>query len=433
MAALDTFADISRRTGERLSRLGDFLAGMTIWRFIVFALLLLIAAGMAEGVFDFSPRRPVIQITQAPAPPLPPPAPGTDVKGAERDVQISIGEGGVEIKRQEATEGPADEAPTTIDKEFRVHIGEDGLTIRGRASDKEVAAIHELVTESSRKALESQFDAKLDAAMKEARRGLLPSVSLPQVAIFLILLLFIVRFLAKSKVRAEARAVVAESAADTAALERQLAEARLQAMQAQVEPHFLFNTLAAVEHLIETDPPRAAGMQRNLIAYLRSVLPNLRQGDSTLGREVEISRNYLEILKVRMESRLEFGIDVPAGLETAAMPPLMLQSLVENAIEHGLEPKPEGGHIAIAAAVKDGQLIVSVSDTGNGFAPDSDGAGTTRNGTRGVGLSSIRERLAALFDGRGRLIIAPNVPSGTRATIEFPYVFKPAASRTDRG
>lgn len=434
MQSASAVKDTGRRLGEWLSRLGDFLAGMSFWRFVGFSLLLLVAAGIGEGLFDFSPRRPVIQITQAPTPPLPPGVPGAGARGVDGDVQISIGSTGVQIHRPDPAkaDADADTPPPTIEKEFRVQIGEDGLTIRGRANDAEVAAIREMVTESARKSLEEQFEKKLDTAMKEARGGLLPDVSLKQLAVFLVVLLFIVRFVAQSKVRAEARAVVAECAADTAALERQLAEARLQAMQAQVEPHFLFNTLAAVEHLIETDPPRAADMQRNLIAYLRSVLPNLRDGNSTLGREIEISRNYLEILKVRMESRLEFRIDVPAGLETATMPPLMLQSLVENAIEHGLEPKPEGGHITIAAAVKDGLLVVSVADTGTGFAPETTPTGGA-HGTRGVGLSSIRERLAALFDGRGRLIIEPNSPCGTRAVIEFPYVFKAAAPRPDRG
>ncbi|MBL0074448.1 MAG: histidine kinase [Rhodocyclaceae bacterium] len=236
-----------------------------------------------------------------------------------------------------------------------------------------------------------------------------------QFVLLLILLMFIVRFVANSKLRAEAKAAVAIEAADHATLKQQLAEARLQALQAQVEPHFLFNTLAAVEHLIETDPPRAAKMQGNLIGYLRSVMPNLRKPDSTVGREVETCRHYLEILKVRMEDRLEVVIDVPPGLESASLPPLILQSLVENAIQHGLEPKAEGGQIKIKVEIADGHLVVIVADTGVGFTPKSSTSGG------GLGLTNIRERLTAMFDKRGQLIITPNTPCGTQVRIELPY------------
>jgi sensor histidine kinase YesM len=122
------------------------------------------------------------------------------------------------------------------------------------------------------------------------------------------------------------------------------------AMQAQVEPHFLFNTLASIDHLIETDPkPRASQMQKNLIALLRASMPTMREANSEgrpprdLGRELAVIRPYLEILKVRMEERLTTEIDVPDGLLSAEFPPMMIQTLVENAIKHGLEPKPEGG------------------------------------------------------------------------------------------
>ena len=185
-------------------------------------------------------------------------------------------------------------------------------------------------------------------------------------------------------------------------------------MQAQVEPHFLFNTLASVDYLIETDPARASRMQKNLIQYLRAALPQMRQASSTLGQEMALCRSYLEILKVRMDDRLQFAITLPAGLSTAAFPPMMLQTLVENSIKHGLEPKPEGGALTLSADVVDGNLRVAVSDTGLGFGAAGAGGG-------GVGLNNVRGRLQALFGARGRLTIEANSPSGTIATIVLPY------------
>jgi hypothetical protein len=397
--------DLTRRF---FSSLTDFLGRLSFGRLLILCLLLLIAAGIAENVFK-SPKslkhKTLVNITKHKPEKVPVP-PST-----------------------ENAETPASPVPPATDadkdNQLEIRIGDQGVVIRG-AND--LKGLDKKIEEQ----INREVDAKVEKIVEDEPSR--TSISLPKLAMLLIVLMFIMRLIAKSKVRADERARTAESAADSEALSRQLAEAKLQAMQAQVEPHFLFNTLAAVEHLIETDPPRAAGMQRNLIAYLRSVLPNLRQSDSTLGREAEISRNYLEILKVRMESRLEFQIEIPAGLESAAMPPLMLQSLVENAIEHGLEPKPEGGTISIIAGVRDGQLVVTVADTGAGLSAGA--AATLRSNDkneRGVGLGSIRERLNALFDGRGRLIIEANQPAGTRAILEFPYAYKSSPTRTDRG
>jgi hypothetical protein len=226
--------------------------------------------------------------------------------------------------------------------------------------------------------------------------------------------LLIVKIAMGSKRRAESRAQAADAVAAEEGLKRQLAEARLKTMQAQVEPHFLFNTLASVDYLIETDPARASRMQKNLIQYLRTAVPQMRQASSTLGQEMALCRSYLEILKMRMDDRLQFTITMPAGLWTAAFPPMMLQTLVENSIKHGLEPKPEGGVLNLNADVVDGNLRVAVSDTGLGF-----GAAASSGG--GVGLSNVRERLQALFAARGQLTIEANSPSGTIATIVVPY------------
>lgn len=228
--------------------------------------------------------------------------------------------------------------------------------------------------------------------------------------------LFATKMMMGGKKRAEALTEQARANAEREALQRQVSEAKMQMMQAQVEPHFLFNTLASVEYLIETDPPRAAAMQRSLIKYLRAVLPQMRENPLviTLGREVDLVRDYLELLKMRMEERLEVHFDVADNLRAAAFPPMMLQSLTENAIKHGLECKPEGGSLLIRAQLVDNTLRVSVTDDGMGF-------GAVKSDSTGLGLASIRERLKLLHGNQARLLIEPNQPSGVCASIEVPF------------
>jgi LytS/YehU family sensor histidine kinase len=146
----------------------------------------------------------------------------------------------------------------------------------------------------------------------------------------------------------------------------------------------------------------------------------MREGSTTLGKEIALCRAYLEILKVRMEDRLQVALTVPQGLQSAQFPPMMLQSLVENAIKHGLEPKAEGGALTLSADIANGNLRVTVSDTGLGFGA----AG--RSGT-GVGLANVRERLAALYGGHARLLVEANSPTGTIVTIEVPYAIDTSA------
>jgi chemotaxis protein histidine kinase CheA len=236
----------------------------------------------------------------------------------------------------------------------------------------------------------------------------------------LILALFGTKALMGGKKRAEAEMQTATAAAERESMQRQLSEARMQAMQAQVEPHFLFNTLASVEHLIETDPPRASNMQRTLIQYLRAVIPQMRDANlvTNLGREVDMVRAYLDLLRMRMEERLSVELRVPDGLRSAAFPPMMLQSMVENAIKHGLECKPEGGHLAVTAEIVDSKLRVTVADDGVGF-------GVMPSKGTGLGLANIRERLKLLHGEAGQLHIAANSPSGVIATIEVPYQLAP--------
>jgi sensor histidine kinase YesM len=288
-------------------------------------------------------------------------------------------------------------------------------------------AVKEAVDEARRDLLAALEEAKQEAAdaAEAAADARHPRVvrhrygdPLMPLTMWFILFSIIVKASYKGKVQAEAKAAQATEVAESESLKRQVVEARMAAMQAQVEPHFLFNTLASIEHLIETDPARAGKMQRNLIALLRASMPTMReanaQGTRDLGRELAMIRPYLEILKVRMEDRLQTEVRVSDGLLSAEFPPMMLQSLVENAIKHGLEPKAEGGLLTVSAEIVHGNLAVTVADSGLGFGK-SDTAGT------GIGLSNIRERLALLYGGKASLTVTEPAAGGTSATITLPY------------
>jgi signal transduction histidine kinase len=245
----------------------------------------------------------------------------------------------------------------------------------------------------------------------------------PTPVFLLIVASCIIKVVAGGKRRAERTAQEATKRAETEQLERTVLEARMEALQAQIEPHFLFNTLGSIDQLIQTDPPRASKMQQALIRYLRSAMPQMREGRRpSLGQQIGLCSAFLEIMAVRMEGRLQQVVNVPEGLKSAVFPSMMLQTLVENAIKHGLEPKPEGGRIEIKAEIVDGQLAVHVLDTGIGFMPKGEG---------GVGLANIRERLQALYNGRAELIISVPPAGGTCATIKVPYEVVPAATGLD--
>ncbi|NIA55469.1 histidine kinase [Massilia sp. TW-1] len=238
-------------------------------------------------------------------------------------------------------------------------------------------------------------------------------VHTPEPALWYIFISFAVKVLAGGKRRAELMAREATTQANVATLERRLMEAQMAALQAQVEPHFLFNTLALIGQLIETDPPEAARVHAHLIDYLRSTLPQMRQrGGATLGKQVELSRAYLAIMQARMKERLHVRFDVPDFLGSAPFPPMMLQTLIENAIKHGLEPKIEGGTVAVRAHVVDADLHVEVCDDGVGIDPHADD---------GVGLANIRERLALLYGASASLDISTPPGGGACATIRLPY------------
>jgi sensor histidine kinase YesM len=215
--------------------------------------------------------------------------------------------------------------------------------------------------------------------------------------------------------RREARAAAAlhRAEAERHLLSKQAIEAELKLMQAQVEPHFLFNTLASVQYLTETDPKQSTVLLGHLIEYLRAALPQLRAHSSTLAREFALAEAYLNILRMRIGARFAFAIDLPAELRDHPFPPNLIISLVENAIKHGIEPSPDGGSITLSAASMDDAIVVTVLDTGCGTrAPASDG--------QGVGLANVRERVAALYGSRGSFVLQPASPRGMRATLALP-------------
>jgi sensor histidine kinase YesM len=215
-----------------------------------------------------------------------------------------------------------------------------------------------------------------------------------------------------------AREELADAECCRETLHAQMVEARLSALQAQIEPHFLFNTLANVKRLYETAPERGREMLSSLISYLRAALPSMRQSGSTLARELDLARSFLTILKMRMGDRLDFSIRAEESIGEAHVPPMVLPTLVENAIKHGLSPLPEGGRIDIMARREGEDLLIEVRDNGAGFSS---------TGGSGVGLANTRSRLAALYGARAGLLLSSAPPRGVVAAIRIPLALGGAA------
>jgi sensor histidine kinase YesM len=192
-------------------------------------------------------------------------------------------------------------------------------------------------------------------------------------------------------------------------VERGAAEARLRLLQAQIEPHFLFNTLANLHTLIGSDPARAQKMLEHLNDYLRATLSATRRAEGTLGDEFALLRGYLEVLAIRMGPRLAFTLTLPEELSPIPIPPMLLQPLVENAVKHGLEPKIDGGRVDVSARKEGATLVITIADTGLGLNGPSTG------GT-GVGLANVRERLPE----GSTLHLHGTSHGGTTVTIEMP-------------
>ncbi|MFC3148484.1 sensor histidine kinase [Piscinibacterium candidicorallinum] len=229
-------------------------------------------------------------------------------------------------------------------------------------------------------------------------------------------------------VRVRAARAEAQQAADQArveAAERQAAQAQLAMLQAQIEPHFLFNTLANVVSLIDYEPAKSKQMLERFIEYLRASLLTSRRTEGTLADELAIAQAYLQLLAIRMEGRLRFAIDVPEALRQETLAPMLLQPLVENAINHGLEPAIDGGTVTIRAWTTATELCIEVADDGEGLPPQSDNPTDTprRSAGTGVALANIRERLAALYGPAAQLRLAVGNAStgrGCVATISRP-------------
>ncbi|MEP6740489.1 MAG: histidine kinase [Caldimonas sp.] len=215
---------------------------------------------------------------------------------------------------------------------------------------------------------------------------------------------------------AQARSERLAFALERSTLEKQALDARLKLLNAQIEPHFLFNTLANVQELVESGSAQAAPVLRNLIAYLRAAMPKLHDSASTLADEVSLVRAYLELMHMRMPDRLRFAIDVPDELARASFPPMGLLTLVENAIRHGIDPSENGGRIEVRASRSPAtaEVHVAVVDTGAGMAESA---------LPGTGLENLRSRLRAFFGPLARLELHEHEPHGLRAEI----VFEPGA------
>jgi two-component sensor histidine kinase len=195
-------------------------------------------------------------------------------------------------------------------------------------------------------------------------------------------------------------------------LEREATQARMRLLQAQVQPHFLFNTLANVQALVDAGSPRASTVLKSLIAYLRAAVPRLQESTTTIGQELELVRAYLEVMHMRMPDRLQFELRVDEGTTALSCPPMTLLTLVENAVRHGIDPGEDGGRIDVEVTARAGRCSVRVSDTGVGLKPGNRGLGS--------GLASLRERLALAFGDDAELKIEPAEPQGVRASVEFP-------------
>jgi len=206
--------------------------------------------------------------------------------------------------------------------------------------------------------------------------------------------------------------------ARSSAVEKQAMQAQLQLLQAQIEPHMLFNTLANLQGLIAIDPARAQHMLDQLIHYLRATLSSARADKTTLIHEFDLMRAYLELMSVRMGARLTYALHLPNDLHDVTIPPMLLQPLVENAIKHGLESKIEGGHIDVIAKREGDALSLSVADNGLGLEATHH-PHYLKHGTQ-VGLDNVRERLHALYGDQAAFNLLPNTPTGALAQLTMP-------------
>ena len=395
-------------------RYANWLVGISWLRFALLSVLLMILSGLLQNLPPFSWS--YTRIVHLPALETEAPQPAAPASGAS--APVGDGQPVIDIKLPPGASAAVREAV----EEARRSI-EEALQDARQEAEAARRDAQQPASQARREARHAVQEARRQVLHEEVQLG----EGLPQLAFFWIVASLVVKITYRQQIRAEAQAAQAVETAEAESLKRQVVEARMAAMQAQVEPHFLFNTLASIDHLIEVDPQRASQMQKNLIALLRASMPTMRETGSEgspggrprdLGRELAVIRPYLEILKVRMEERLTTEIDVPEGLLSAEFPAMMVQTLVENAIKHGLEPKPEGGRLLVKAEVVHGKLSVTVADTGLGFGR---AASSGKTAGTGVGLANIRERLQLLHGPKASLTITENPGGGTRVVLAVPY------------
>jgi LytS/YehU family sensor histidine kinase len=195
-------------------------------------------------------------------------------------------------------------------------------------------------------------------------------------------------------------------------LERRALDARLHLLQAQVAPHFLFNTLANVQALVDAGSPQASAVLRSLTAYLRAIVPLLHEPAATIEREVQLVRPYLELMQMRMPDRLKYAMNVDPSALVVRCPPTTLLTLVENAVRHGIDPSEEGGRIDIDIDLRGERCVVRVTDTGVGLRHSVDGLGT--------GLTTLRERLQLIFGDAAQLRLTSAARRGVVAEVDIP-------------
>lgn len=218
-------------------------------------------------------------------------------------------------------------------------------------------------------------------------------------------------FLARER-QARAEAAFQRERARVEAAEHQFHLAQLKLLEAQIEPHFLYNTLANVISLVDADPAAAKRMVARLIDFLRHAARTGGSVEATVGRQFELLQAYLDLMALRTNARLSYQMEMPPEVATLPLAPMLLQPLVENAIKHGLEPKVAGGTVSVGARREDSRLVLTVADNGLGF-------GATRGEGGGLGLANLRQRLESLYGTRARLTIEDTQP-GTRVTLVVP-------------
>jgi hypothetical protein len=250
--------------------------------------------------------------------------------------------------------------------------------------------------------------------------SILSSGNLPVVIMCVFISLFAGIFFWNQSKLAELQAEQEREKARSAAIEKQALQAQLQLLQAQIEPHMLFNTLANLQGLIAIDTVRAQHMLEQLIRYLRASLDSSRTKKTTLKHEFELMNSYLELLAIRMGKRLSYRTDLPGELAQQEIAPMLIQPLVENAIKHGVEPKMEGGSVHVSASLKGGNLQILVIDTGLGLAANYDEQRVSGDNRSHVGNANVRERILALYGPDASLVLRPNPVCGVVAQLTLP-------------